>query len=148
MNGNKTQMDTKTIETKLLENPNITAKQAHITLFYNHYQNEEKFPPTLKKFIEMYYEQCDYPKLVADFAHYQQSLKTPIDLRHSLWVTHIRQFLKTKMIYPDGQVFIVKNLPEKEILRLVDYLGYEIGLGVGHGNDKLIDIYKQYKHLF
>jgi len=106
------------------------------------YQDDEIFPKTLKNFVKEYYRLCDYSELVNKF---RETHVLGQDRRHELFITHIKKFLNTIMLYADGYSVLVKKLPLPEILRLVDYLGYEIGLaGHGHGNDSLLSIFKKY----
>ena len=113
-------------------------KHKNYDLFY---QDREVFPDTLRTFVKKWYDMYDYEEFVNTF----RGKYIGKDMRHPLWIAHIQRLLNTTMVYPDGYTVKVKHLPFQEILRVIDYAGYEIGMAsYGHGNDTLLGIFKKY----
>jgi hypothetical protein len=115
------------------------------------YQDRKLFPDTLRNFVAKYYEINDYQQFMEDFKRKNAKLiSIGTDLRHQLWIAHLEKILRTTMVYPDGTEIKVQDLPRFDLLRLIDFFGYEINMGgFGHGNDTLLGIFKRYySHFF
>jgi len=104
-----------------------------------------ELPETLKNFVNLYYDQLDYNQFCIDFTASWTSMFPGTDGRHALWIEHIVRFLCTKINWPGHEKSMyVQDLPLVERVKLVDYLGFEIGVHQGQGNDNLLGIYKLY----
>ena len=112
-----------------------------------HYKDD--FHPYMMKFVNMYYDLYPYSNLINKFKEFQKTLKKPTDLRHILFIYHINHFLNTNMVWPEenNRTMLIKDLPKNEIEKMIDYLGYCIGLSRVNAAESLISIYHMYKDI-
>jgi hypothetical protein len=86
------------------------------------------YHPRMLKFVQMYYDTIDYSKMLDDFIAKNSLRSKETYLFEEFAVFHLRKFLNTSMVYPDGREILVKNLPENEINEIIDCFGEEIGV--------------------
>jgi hypothetical protein len=100
--------------------------------------------PKMKTFVDLYYEKKPYSQFSQTFQERWNRDHKGEDGRMTMWTTHIREFLDTRMEWPDGHSCLVSDLPADDKDILVDYLGFQIGLGRGQGNTALVDVFKKH----
>jgi hypothetical protein len=87
----------------------------------------------------MYYDMIDYPKMQEDFRAKNSHRSKETYLFEEFMVFHLRKFLNTSMVYPDGREILVKSLPENEINETIDCFGDEIGVNLRYWYQKHIN---------
>tara|TARA_B100000900_G_scaffold283026_1_gene242376 strand:- start:993 stop:1418 length:426 start_codon:yes stop_codon:yes gene_type:complete len=109
----------------------------------------DNFHPYMMKFVNMYYDLYPYSNLINKFKNLQKTFEEPTDFRHILCRYHINHFLNTNMVWPEenNRTMLVKDLPKDEIEKMIDYLGYCIGLSRINAAESLISIYHMYKYI-